>query len=93
MQCFSGFHLAGTFVIARHDASPGTKFFRRGKMLLRSGTDFCYNLHGGFLVESGNGIDNRQLLLEWGTKKAHILEDTVNILLGRIQLVNQGTVL
>ena len=58
-------------------------------MLLRSGTDFCYNLHGGFLVETGNGIDNRQLLLEWGTKKAHILEDTVNIFLGRIQLVEQ----
>ena len=58
-------------------------------MLLWSSTDLCYNLHGGLLVEAGNGIDDGQLLLKLLGQQAHILEDTVNILLAGVKLVEQ----
>ena len=58
-------------------------------MLLWSGTDLCYNLHGGLLVEAGNGIDDSQLLLKLLEQQAHILEDTANILPAGVKLVEQ----
>ena len=58
-------------------------------MLLWSSTDLCYNLHGGLLVEAGNGIDDGQLLLKLLGQQAHILEDIVNILLAGVKLVEQ----
>ena len=58
-------------------------------MLLRNLADLCYNLHSGFLIEAGNGVDDRNLFLEWLGQKAHVLEDTGNILPGGIQLVEQ----
>ena len=89
MKCLSGLHLSGTFVISWRDASPAAKFFPRRKMLLWSGTDFCYNFHGGLLIEAGNGIDDRQLLLKLLGQQAHILEDTANILLAGVKFVEQ----
>ena len=58
-------------------------------MLWRNLADLCYNLHSGFLIETGNGVDDRNLFLEWLGQKAHVLEDTGNILPGGIQLVEQ----
>ena len=58
-------------------------------MLMWSGADLCYNLHGGLLVEAGNGVDDGQLLLKLLGQQAHILEDTVNILLAGVKLVEQ----
>ncbi len=58
-------------------------------MLLWSSADLCYNLHGGLLIEAGNGIDDGQLLLKLLGQQAHILEDTANILLAGVKLVEQ----
>lgn len=74
------FDLSGTLVISRHGPGPGTKFFRSSKMLLRYLADLCYDLHSGSLIEAGNGVDDRDLFLEWLGQKAHVLEDTGNIL-------------
>ena len=58
-------------------------------MLLRNLADLCYNLYSGFLIEAGNGVDDRDLFLEWLGQKAHVLEDTGNILPSGSQLVEQ----
>ena len=58
-------------------------------MDLWSGTDLCYNLHGGLLIEAGNGIDDSQLLLKLLGQQAHVLEDTGNILLAGVKFVEQ----
>ena len=89
MKSLSGLHLSGTLVISWRDSSPAAKFFSGRKMVLWSGTDFCYNFHSGLLVEAGNGIDDRQLLLKLLGQQAHILEDTADILLAGVKLVEQ----